>query len=197
MIALTLVSVPWALHPGPDGWVCWKESDLNSRARRQWLGETATYLKRMYAPGSGILLSFGDLTGVLQLSGIPLRDSLHEGNHPLFRGAANSPEYFFREEWALCHSGDDVARAMVRAQNSGIAVRKVREIRVGNALPVEIWRRSSEFGGIDLSRPERIPPPLRGMNLPGLARRDWGTGSDGQTEDGITGEEDADGDSIH
>lgn len=197
MIALTLVSVPWALHPGPDGWVCWKESDLNSRARRQWLGETATYLKRMYAPGSGILLSFGDLTGVLQLSGIPLRDSLHEGNHPLFRGAANSPEYFFREEWALCHSGDDVARAMVRAQNSGIAVRKVREIRVGNALPVEIWRRSSEFGGIDLSRPERIPPPLRGMHLPGLARRDWGTGSDGQTEDGITGEEDADGDSIH
>jgi hypothetical protein len=169
-LALLLVSLPWMLAKGPESWICWKESEVNSAARRVWLGQAATYLKRHYQPGSGILLSFGDLTGVLQAADIPLRESLHEGNHPWFRGAVNQPLYFFREEWALCHAGDDVARAMVRAKRAGMAVERVKEIRVGNATPVEIWRRRSEFADNDLSRPRRAPRPLAGLDLPELYR---------------------------
>ena len=169
-LALLLVSLPWMLAKGPESWICWKESDANSTARRQWLGEAATYLKRMYQPGSGILLSVGDLPGVLQRADIPLEESLHEGNHPWFRGAVNKPLFFFREQWALCHAGDDVARAMVRAKRAGMPVERVKEIRVGNATPVEIWRRRSDFAGDDLSRPGRIPRPLIGLDLPELRR---------------------------
>ncbi|MDZ7638551.1 MAG: glycosyltransferase family 39 protein [Bryobacterales bacterium] len=195
MAGLLAASLPWMLAAGPESWICWKEGAVNSVARRQWLGDAATYMKRMYLPGSGILLSFGDLTGVLQLAGIPLRESLHEGNHPWFRGATNKPQYFFREEWALCHAGDDVAQAMVRAKRAGMPVAMVKQIRVGNAAPVEIWRRRSEFAGEDLSLPKRRPSPLAGLDLPGWERAAASLEADAAPGDG-SGEEEADGNTL-
>jgi hypothetical protein len=59
---------------------------------------------------------------------------------------------------------------MVRAKRAGMPVERVKEIRVGNATPVEIWRRRSDFAGDDLSRPGRIPRPLIGLDLPELRR---------------------------
>lgn len=154
-------AAPWLLMPGPESWIVWKESEVNSRQRRVWLGEAATYLKRLYRPGEGILLSFGDPTGVLQLAEIPLRESIHEGNHPYFRTAVNRPEYFLWTEWAVCQSGDEVSRGMQRAVARGMPYRKVREIRAGNAAPLEIWRRQSEFLESDMSLPRKLlPPPL-------------------------------------
>lgn len=158
-IAVLSTSLPWLLQPGLDQWVVWKESEVNSRHRRLWLGEAATYLKRIHRPGEEILLSFGDPTGVLQLAEIPLRDTLHEGNHPRFRASLNRPEYFLWSEWALCQSGDEVCRAMQRAARRGLLYDKVREIRAGNAAPIEIWRRSSAFDPADMSLPRHLLPP--------------------------------------
>lgn len=195
MVSLLAVSLPWMLAQGPENWICWKESAQNSVARRQWLGEAATYMKRMYVPGSGILVSFGDLTGVLQLAGIPLEEGLHEGNQPLFLGATLKPQFFFREEWALCHAGDDVARAMVRAKRAGMPVAMVRQIRVGNATPVEIWRRRSEFPATDLSHPLRLPNALAGLGLP-----DWQKPASGENDESgaesENAEEDTDADTV-
>ena len=42
------------------------------------------FLKANYRHGDGILFSFGDLTGVLREAGIPLRESLYDGNNPQF-----------------------------------------------------------------------------------------------------------------
>ncbi len=158
-VLIGATSLPWLLQPGVEHWVVWKEGAVNSQQRRQWLGEAATYLKRLHRPGEEILLSFGDPTGVLQLAEIPLRESLHEGNHPRFRATVQRPEYFLWSEWAVCQSGDDVSRAMQRAVTRGLHYGKVLEIRAGNAAPLEIWRRRSAFDARDMSLPRHLLPP--------------------------------------
>jgi hypothetical protein len=161
LLAVAACSAPWILAPGPDAWAIWKESEVNSRHRRVWLAEASSYLKQHYRPGEGILLSFGDPTGVLQLAGIPLRESIHEGNHPMFRAAVNKPEYFLWTTWAVCQAGDEVSRGMQRAVARGLPYGKVREIRVGNTAPLELWRRQSEFLETDMTLPRKyLPTPL-------------------------------------
>ncbi len=195
IVALLAVTLPWMLARGPENWICWKEGEVNSASRRQWLAEASAYMKQRYVPGSGILLSFGDLTGILQHAGIPLAESLHEGNHPLFLGATKRPGFFFHEEWALCQAGDAVARAMVRAKRTGMPVAMVRQFRVGNATPVEIWRRQSDFAVNDVSRPLRLPSALEGLELPGW-RKSSGDGYDKPVAEDEDTEEETDGDTL-
>ena len=64
---------PWPIHPSPEAWICWKESQVNSEARRAWSEQAASFLQRNYK-GGGIAASFGDLTGVFRRAGIPLRE---------------------------------------------------------------------------------------------------------------------------
>src|SRR6185369_5046271 len=49
----------WALS-GPAS-ICWKESEVNSEARRAWTTQAAEFLVREYRPGSGVVFPFGDL----------------------------------------------------------------------------------------------------------------------------------------
>ena len=77
--------------PRPDAWITWKESQVNSEARRAWTAQAASFLKANYRHGDGIMFSFGDLTGVLREAGIPLRESLYDGNNPQFLGYPRAP----------------------------------------------------------------------------------------------------------
>src|SRR5579864_1968686 len=120
---------------------CWKEAEVNSTARRAWTQEGAVFLAANYRPGSGIIYSFGDLAGVLREAGIPLREGLHQGNHPYWEAAITRPELFLREEWALAISGDDVATAILRAQRRGPHYDLQRRIIVKGAPVIEIYRR--------------------------------------------------------
>lgn len=173
-ILLLACSAPWLLLSGPDSWVVWKESDVNSRNRRVWLGEAATYMKRLYQPGGGILLSFGDPAGVLQLGGIPLREAIHEDNHPMYRAAVNKPEFFLWAEWAICQSGDQTCRGMQRAVARGMLYDRVKVIRAGNSAPLEIWRRQSEFRESNMTLPRKLLPPLPPMEDNGEeSDEDW------------------------
>ena len=121
--------------------VCWKEAQVNSIARRAWTHEGAAFLAENYRPGSGVIYSFGDLAGVLREAGIPLREGLHQGNHPYWEAAITRPELFLREEWALAISGDDVATAILRAQRRGPHYELRRRIIVKGAPVIEIYRR--------------------------------------------------------
>jgi hypothetical protein len=125
-----------AIINGPAS-ICWKESEVNSEARRAWTGEAARFLAENYRSGSGIAFSFGDLTGVLREAGIPLREGLHEGNGIAWNAAMVRPDLFLREEWALAFSGDAVASAV---EKSG-AYRLRRQIVVKGAPMVEIYHR--------------------------------------------------------
>jgi len=120
--------------------ISWKESEINSEARRAWTAEAAKFLAHEYRPGSGIIFPFGDLTGVLREAGIPLRESLHEGNGVAFDSARARPDLFLREgglvEWGLAFSGDSVDAAL---QKAGFTLR--RHIVMKGAPVVEVYHR--------------------------------------------------------
>ena len=67
-IVIAIAILPWLAKPRPETWITWKESEVNSVARRAWTHQAAEYLKANYRRGDGIVFSFGDLTGVLTRS---------------------------------------------------------------------------------------------------------------------------------
>lgn len=140
-IAAASVS-PWAFAPRPDAWVCWKESQVNSEARRKWTREAAVFLRENYRPGQGIFFSFGDLAGVLREAGIPLHEGFHNGNVPHWEAAAGRPDLFLWEDWALTIAGDKVSDAIVRAQRHGPRYKCVKTIVVKGAPVIHIYRRA-------------------------------------------------------
>jgi len=131
-----LVAIPWLAHPHPDHWLCWKESEVNSVARRAWTAQAAEILSQNYR-GGGILATSGDVTGIFCRAGIPLRDTLNDGNYPAWWFAVESPVALIDEEWAVDQAGDTVSRTMARARG----YRMVYRVKVPDAPAVEIWRR--------------------------------------------------------
>ena len=142
--AVAIAITPWLLYPRAEAWICWKESQVNSIARRAWTAETARFLKEHYR-GGGIAMSFGDATAALRLAGIPLREAMHEGTGHEWYGAIARPELFLHEEWALTLSGDALANAIPRGERRGLRYDCQRTIEVPGAPVVKIWRKSSRI----------------------------------------------------
>jgi hypothetical protein len=139
--AIVLVGIsPWLIRPGPDHWICWKESQVNSEARRAWTKEAADLLAAEYKPG-GILTSFGDLAGIFREARIPLRQVLHEGNQLDWLAATRRPDLFLHARWAVTMSGDTADAAVLRATaGTGPRYHLVRSIMTGSGPAVEIYR---------------------------------------------------------
>ena len=131
----------WVAYPRPDGWICWKESQVNSVSRRAWTGETADFLRTQYRPGDGVLVSFGDLAGIFQQAGIPLRETLHDGNEPHWWASLGRPDLFLWEGWAVAISGDEVSTALHRIRTKSPRYDCVKTIAVKGAPVIEIYRR--------------------------------------------------------
>jgi hypothetical protein len=140
-VVLALALAPWVAHPGAESWITWKESEVNSVARRTWTTEAAGFFKENYHKGDGIFFSFGDLTGVLREAGIPLRESLYDGNNPHFAAAIARPDLFLWEGWALAVSGDQVSTALLKLGRAGVRYRCVKIVQVKGAPAIEIYRR--------------------------------------------------------
>jgi hypothetical protein len=142
MAAFILVAIPlsfWFVN-GDNSSICWKESQVNSSVRRAWTAEAAAFLAANYRPGSGIIYGFGDLTGVLREAGIPLRESIHEGNVAEWMLSTSRPFVALRTEWALAYSADDVATAVQRAGRFGKNYELRKQIIVKGAPVVEIYQ---------------------------------------------------------
>ena len=114
---------------------------MNSETRRQWTQETARYLVENFEPGSGIAISFGDLTGVLREAGIPIREALHEGNHPEWDATIARPDLMLSKTWVVANAGDDLDTAVRKAERPGVHYQLERQIMVKDAPAVEIYRR--------------------------------------------------------
>lgn len=121
--------------------VTWRESEVNSAARRAWTQQAASYLAEHYRAGDGIFYSFGDLAGVLRTAGIPLREGLQQGNHPAWDAAALRPELFLHEEWAIAMAGDATAATLLRTAQSGPHYELKKQIIVEGAPVIEIYQR--------------------------------------------------------
>src|SRR5689334_2596255 len=135
-LGFVLVIITAGMHVFSVPSICWKESEINSEARRAWTAQAANFLESRYRPGSGIIFPFGDLAGILRQAGIPLREALHEGNGAVFDSAMARPDLFLHEGWGLAFSGDAVDRTL---QKAGYALE--RQIVVKGAPVVNIYYR--------------------------------------------------------
>ena len=132
-------AIPWLIHPRPDAWITWKESQVNSEARRAWTREAAAYLAPRYQRGTGIITTFGDITGIFRAAGIPLRETLTGDNWPHWPAAVARPELFLWEDWAVVEAGDPVQRALLRAGANGPRYKLVKTVIVPHAPVFEIY----------------------------------------------------------
>ena len=171
-------------RPRPEGWICWKESQVNSEVRRAWTKEAADFLAPRYRPGTGILIPFGDLAGIFRQAGIPLREALHEDNVAPWQEAVGRPALFLREEWAVTIAGEKVSDAIARAAAIRLAVRlreddcpeesaghsdlqaKVMRISFTKAHGAKndfllTWASEAPREGLDSRRPGDLRPPHR------------------------------------
>jgi Dolichyl-phosphate-mannose-protein mannosyltransferase len=137
---------PWLMDPHLESCVTWKESELNSHARRSWTSEAAEFMHANYRPGSGIFTTFGDVTGIFQRSGIPLHDTLTWDNWPHWPATVARPDLFLREEWAVAFGGDPVQSAINRAFLRGPRYTLQKTIMVKGSPVMEIYRRDSQRG---------------------------------------------------
>lgn len=137
--AVLMAAAPWLIHPRPDAWITWKESQVNSESRRAWTREAAKFLAPRYRPGTGIISTFGDITGIFRAAGIPLRDTLTWDNWPLWPAATTRPDLFLWEEWAVVMGGDPVQTVLVRAGAKGPRYELVKTVIVPRAPVVEIY----------------------------------------------------------
>ncbi len=134
-----IAAVPWLAHPRAEAWITWKESQVNSVSRRAWTRQAADFLAPRYRAGSGIITTFGDITGIYRQAGIPLRDTLTWDNWPFWPAAIARPDMFLREEWAVVTAGDPVQATLLRAGISGPRYQLVKIVTVPGAPAVEIY----------------------------------------------------------
>ncbi len=141
-IALPLLALtPWLLHPSRENVICWKESQVNSVARRAWTQSAAGFLRSHYEPGQGIIASFGDPIGILCYARIPIRDSLHIGNGPEWLATASRPDLIHTELWAIAQAGDALSKDL--RENRKSPYRIVQSIDVPGAALL-IFKREDE-----------------------------------------------------
>ena len=141
-LLLPLFSIaPWCLSPSQEAWICWKESQVNSVSRRAWTQAGADFLRDHYQRGEGILTpsGSGDVTGIFCRARIPLRETIHVGNGPIWLANISRPDLIHQAVWAVAQSGDAVTQAA--GHNSPPVYRVTEEIRTKDAPILEIYRR--------------------------------------------------------
>lgn len=139
ILVLAAVS-PWIMYPRAESWICWKESQVNSEARRAWTREVAGFLRAHYR-GGGIATSFGDLAGVYREAGIPLRETLHDGNEPQWMAATQRPDLFLWEEWAVGTSDDRISAAVLKMERTRGLYECVKIVATKDAPVLQIYHR--------------------------------------------------------
>src|SRR5215469_1476769 len=96
-----------------------REAQINMRTRTELQRELALWLAKL-PPGATLLMYVGDHVGALERAGIPLRQTINEGNHRVWqrptdpaglweRALANPKQY---ADYVLAFEGDPVWQAV-------------------------------------------------------------------------------------
>lgn len=124
-LRLTCAIVPLGLATASYGFVwnatpvCLKEAQINMRTRTQLELELARWLTKL-PPNATLLMYVGDHVGALERAGIPLRQTINEGNHRVWkqptdpeglweRALADPKQY---ADYVLAFEGDPVWQAV-------------------------------------------------------------------------------------
>jgi hypothetical protein len=116
LLAFTLASYSRVWRGGP---VCLEEAEINMRTRNQLEMQLSQWLERL-PPGATLLMYVGDHVGAVERAGIPLRNTINEGNHRVWkqptdpeglweRALADPPKY---ADYILAFEGDPVWQAV-------------------------------------------------------------------------------------
>lgn len=82
-VAAASYSTIWRADP-----VCYREAAMNSRGRIALDGQVASWIKSL-PPDSALLMYLGEHVGALEQAGIPLRRTINEGNHRVWKQPAD------------------------------------------------------------------------------------------------------------
>jgi hypothetical protein len=122
--------LPWLMHPSPEHWITWKESQVNSQARRTANQTVYLYLRAVLKQGDNIFTEFNDLTEIYRRLGLPLKRTVSgdDGAHWLM--AVNRPDLFLRESYVVAFANDNVAKAAEKAHYTPVLTVPLEEHRV-------------------------------------------------------------------
>ena len=137
--ALIVASYGTIWHATP---ICLKEAQVNMRTRTQLELELARLLQTL-PPDSTLLMYLGDHVGALERAGIPLRRTINEGNHRVWKqpsdpqglwehALANPAQY---ADYVLAFEGDPVWQAVHNLQ-----LRALIELHVTGQAPAILYR---------------------------------------------------------
>ncbi len=119
--------------------ITWVESEVNSRARRDWTSQAANYLRASAGPHETFITSFGDLTGIYRTLGVPLRDTLTGDNGVVWDGAVARPDLLLNTDWAVVKGGDEVQTLIDKARLHGPRYELRQRITAEGAPAIEIY----------------------------------------------------------
>lgn len=139
--AVAIVFIPVLLHPR-DHSITWQESDVNSRARRAWIGDATNYLRHAIGPNETFITSFSDMTAIYRMLGIPLRDTLTGDNDVEFAMTMGRPEIFLHSDWAIVTGGDPIQTMIDRARRDGPNFELKHRVVVKGEPVLEIYKRA-------------------------------------------------------
>jgi Dolichyl-phosphate-mannose-protein mannosyltransferase len=143
-LGLVLIAIsPFLIHPKEPP-VTWRESEVNSRTRREWIRETAAYLAQAAGPNQTFLTSFGELTPIYRTLGVPLRNTLTGDNDLEWNAAMARPDLFLHTDWAVVQSGDAIQTMIDRARLHGPRYELQRRVTVKAGPVIEIYKRDYE-----------------------------------------------------
>ncbi len=106
MVLLCLL--PWIAQPSPEHWITWKESQVNSRARRIGAQKVFLFLRARLRQNDTVFTEFNDLTEIYRRLGLPLRRTVTGDDGPLWLSAVMRPDLFLKDPWVVCMAGDMV-----------------------------------------------------------------------------------------
>ena len=144
-IALSPFLLQLLLHPTEHS-IVWREAEVNSRPRRQWISEAEAVIKAAAGPRTRHFLPvFGDLTAASTgcRSCVPLRRSTLTGDNDVqWDGAIARPDLFLHTDWAVVAGGDIAQGVIDKARLHGPRYVLVRRITVKGAPAIEIYMRT-------------------------------------------------------
>ena len=164
-VALVIASYAtvWRAQP-----VCFREAWINSRTRLQLESSLAEQLQRL-PPNSTLLMYLGEHVGALQGAGIPLKRTINEGNHRVWKQPSD-PEGLWEQalkdpsklaDYVVAFDGDPVWQAVAGHDLHAVAI-----IAVNGQRKATIFQTPRVFSRPSLVTTRVNGGPWTGVGMP-------------------------------